>query len=105
MAKVFLDKDLEHKIAKHPGVNSKLSMLAHQGAGVARGRLLAHRITGLTKITVSHGGVDYFINMVGPGAPSIEWGHVQSGMFEHLAPDSVKGLHILGATRMEMRIV
>lgn len=104
--RIELDSDIEDRLARHPAVQVKVSIAADQGAWIARGKLARHRKTGNTHITVetSPSGVDRFINMVGDGAAAIEWGHVQSGWFDYLAPDSVKGLHILGATRMEMKV-
>lgn len=49
--------------AKLPGVRGEIRRTANAGAGRAEGVLAAHRAEGHSRITVTHGGLDYFVNL------------------------------------------
>jgi hypothetical protein len=49
--------------AKLPGVRGEIRSTANAGAGRAEAILAAHRAEGHSQITVTHGGLDYFVSL------------------------------------------
>lgn len=78
MASVHIDEDCNEVIAHLPGVIASVAAKATEGAGKATAILATHRYTGAAHITVSHGSVDSFVNLVDPGgaAAAIEFGRM-----------------------------
>lgn len=77
-------------IARHPDTQAALQRHSAVLASAARARLARHRKTGSHTIDVSSGRVDWFVNLRGVAAMSVEKGHhTQDGTF-------VPGLNILG---------
>lgn len=77
-----------------PGVKVAVGARADAIAMVAEARLMAHRTARARHhIAVERGSTDSLISLIGPGAPSVEWGrtgHPDSGNPSYMAP-----LHIL----------
>lgn len=84
MAQVNLlpSKAFNTVVAHLPGVIGSVSAKADEGAARAKAILARHRHAGHAKITVTHGTVDSFVNLVdesgpeegGPAAAAIEFG-------------------------------
>ena len=62
MAEIYAFATDEY-FAKLPGVRAKLAETAHKGAARAEAILVAHRHSGDSRITVTHGELDYFVNL------------------------------------------
>jgi hypothetical protein len=91
-------KDGVHKEAKQIGRRAEANLAA------ARGSTHWHKIHGpshTTRISVSQGEVDSFVNMDGEDPMAIEFGHAPSGVFGkggefgHLETKAPHGLYIL----------
>jgi len=80
MATVRINSDCNSVVAHLPGVVASVAAKAAEGAARAEGILARHHRTGDAHITVSHGTVDSFVNLVDssdkPAAAAIEFGHV-----------------------------
>ena len=63
MARVEIYDNCNDIVAHLGGVRGAVRYEAQKGAAVARGILLAHRDTGASQITVTHGELDYFVNL------------------------------------------
>lgn len=83
MAKVTIYKDCNKTVAYLPGVKGEVELHARIGAAKAQAILARHRDTGASKITLSHGKLDWFVNLVDessvPAAAAIEFGRLQGG--------------------------
>lgn len=106
MATIYYSrKGLNTVIAHMDGVKDAVHDAAKDGGRKADARLSAarastrwHKIYGpdhLTKVTVSRGEVDSFVNLEAPSPESIEYGHSPSGVFEGTDTKSPEGLYIL----------
>ena len=77
MAEIYAFATDEY-FAKLPGVRRVLSRTAKDGASRAEAILAAHRYQGHSRITVTRGGLDYFVNLDDtrgyPAAAAIEYG-------------------------------
>ena len=62
MAEIYAFATDEY-FAKLPGVRRTLNVTAHAGAARAEAILAAHRHQGHSRITVTRGGLDYFVNL------------------------------------------
>lgn len=62
MAEIYAFATDEY-FAKLPGVRAKLRTTAYAGAARAEAVLDAHRAQGHARITVTHGTLDYFVNL------------------------------------------
>lgn len=76
--KLLPSKQFNKTVAHLTGVIAAVAAEAGRGAARADAILSGHHYTGATHITVSHGSVDSFVNLVDPGgaAAAIEFGHV-----------------------------
>jgi hypothetical protein len=90
MATVRINSDCNSVVAHLPGVIGAVAAKAAEGAARAEAILASHHRTGATHITVTHGTVDSFVNLVDPGgaAAAIEFGHTS----KHGA---VQGIHAI----------
>lgn len=81
MATVHINDDCNAVVAHLPGVIAACAAKAAEGAARAEAILATHFYTGAAHITVSHGSVDSFVNLVDPGgaAAAIEFGRLQGG--------------------------
>lgn len=82
MATVHINADCNSVVAHLPGVIGAVAAKAAEGAARASAILAGHHHEGLTEITVTHGAVDSFVNLVdrsggkaNPAAAAIEFGH------------------------------
>lgn len=83
--KLLPSKRFNKTIAHLPGVIGAVSTKAEEGAVRAKAVLAGHRHAGHAKITVTHGTVDSFVNLVdesppsegGPAAAAIEFGRLK----------------------------
>lgn len=83
-------------ISHQDGVLGAVRTKAAEISDIARGNLASHRYSGNAKITVSHGDVDSFVNLVDPAAASIEFGHWVKGKYKNPDhPKFVPGLYII----------
>jgi uncharacterized protein DUF5403 len=85
MAEIYLnDKQMNKLISHLPGVRSVIRKTAYEGAARAEAILAAHRVTGASRITVTHGNVDSFVNLDDtrgyPAAAAIEYGRKRRGV-------------------------
>lgn len=82
-------KNTNRTVAKLDEVLAELDAVADEIAGRAEANLAAHRDDGEHRITRTRGRVDRFVNLDGPAAESVEFGH--------FTPDGrrVPGLRIL----------
>lgn len=62
MAEIYAFATDEY-FAKLPGVRARLRRTAYQGAARAEAILAAHRYQGHSRITVTRGELDYFVNL------------------------------------------
>lgn len=93
-----------HEITSHePGVVAAVAEKALEAASIAEGKLALHKKKGLMRIDVEQGVTDSSVVLSGKGAVSFEFGHINSGLFEHLAPKPVPPQRVLTKTRMEMK--
>jgi len=71
------------RISHLPGVRAAVMQTAQKHAAIARGHLLAHRAEGHSRITVTRGDVDAFVNLNdergAPAAAAIEFGNKYGG--------------------------
>lgn len=89
--KLLPTKAFNRTIAHLGGVIAAVAAEAAAGAARAEGIMSGHHRTGAAHITVSHGSVDSFVNLVDPGgaAAAIEFGHTtKSG-------HAVQGVHAI----------
>lgn len=64
MAEIYYsDREMNYLISHMPGVRRTVSSTARQGAARASAILAAHRYQGHSRITVTHGDVDSFVNL------------------------------------------
>lgn len=89
------EKRINYIVSRENTVQAALAALASQIAGRARANLASHRQTGAAHITVTHGRVDSYVNLVDPAAVSIEFGHFVGGKYAGDTPKYVPGLYIL----------
>ena len=85
-------KDEVHDHAKQKGQSTEAELSA------ARASTRWHKIHGpdhLTKVSVTRGEVDSFVNLEAPNAMAIEYGHQPSGVFSGTNTKSPDGLYIL----------
>ncbi len=85
MAEIYLtDEEMNYLISHLPGVRSRVRRTAYQGAARASAILAAHRAEGHSRITVTHGDVDSFVNLDDtrgyPAAAAIEYGRKRRGV-------------------------
>jgi hypothetical protein len=59
----FVEADLDAIVAHLPGVRAELRSTAEAGAARAEAVLAAHRDTGDSRITVTHGKLDYWVSL------------------------------------------
>lgn len=94
MATVFVEvyKSANRLAARSAGVQARLDGIAQARSTMAKANLASHRDRGKHRIEVEKGRLDRYVNLVGPGALSVETGHV--------AKDGtvVQGLNILRNT-------
>lgn len=84
MATVRINASCNSDVAHLAGVIASVAAKAAEGAGRAQAILAAHHFEGKAHITVSHGTVDSFVNLVdssgaedgGPAAAAIEFGRL-----------------------------
>lgn len=57
------DQEMNHVVSHLPGVVRAVNAKAQEGAGRARGVLAEHRAEGHSRITVTRGDVDSFVNL------------------------------------------
>lgn len=87
MAEIYLnDEEMNFLISRLPGVRRTIRATARAGAGRASSILAAHRYEGHSRITVTHGDVDSFVNLDDTrgqrAAAAIEYGTYRSaGIF------------------------
>lgn len=55
--------NLDDVVAHLPGVKAELRSTATKGGAKAQAILDAHRDTGASRITVTHGSLDYFVSL------------------------------------------
>lgn len=83
MAEIYAFATDEY-FAKLPGVRRTLARTAHDGAARAEAILAAHRAQGHSRITVTRGGLDYFVNLDDTrgqrAAGAIEYGRKRRGV-------------------------
>lgn len=81
MASVNMNKSCDSVVAHLPGVKAEVELHARIGAAKAQAILARHHDTGAAHITVSHGKLDWFVNLVDPGgaAAAIEFGRLRGG--------------------------
>lgn len=82
--------NLERTIAHSDEVERILGDHAFDKLLIARARLARHKHLGEHRVTQTHGGVDFYINLEGPAAVSVEEGH-----HNHWDGSWVEGLHIV----------
>jgi hypothetical protein len=100
MARLMSEKALNTVVARIPGVHDALGGVARRVAGAAKGRLAVHKFQGHSRITITEGDVDWFVNLDDSrgdhAAMSIEFGHIVKGKYEDPGkPKYVPGLYIL----------
>lgn len=93
MAQLIGEKAMNSIVSQMDGVHDAVRDQAGKTEKIAEQRLQRARSTtgwvkiadpdGMTRITVTEGDVDYFVNMEAPkeGAMAIEYGHAPSGVF------------------------
>ncbi len=87
MARVVIYEHCNDTVAHLGGARRAVGHAAHKGAAIAKGVLLAHRAEGHAEINVTHGTLDYFVNLddtAGSGtgrhaAAAIEFGNKYGG--------------------------
>ncbi|AXH50391.1 hypothetical protein SEA_OLLIE_22 [Mycobacterium phage Ollie] len=111
MARLIGQKAMNHVISHLDGVRDAVYAEAKERGRKAEANLAQarastrwHKIFGpdhLTRVTVTRGDVDSFINLEAPNAMAIEFGHQPSGvfgpggMFGHLDTKAPEGLYII----------
>lgn len=75
--KVYLkpERAVNRLASREPETQAALKQAAAEIAAKARANLAAHRETGRHVITTTKGVVDHYINLEGPSAVSVEFGH------------------------------
>lgn len=68
-------------VAHLPGVKTEVQFQARVGAAKAKAIMARHHDTGAAHITLTHGKLDWFVNLVDPGgaAAAIEFGRLKGG--------------------------
>jgi hypothetical protein len=83
MAEIYAFADNEY-FAKLPGVRAKLATTARAGAARAEAILAAHRAEGHSRITLTRGTLDWFVNLDDTrgdrAAAAIEYGRKKRGV-------------------------
>lgn len=99
MAKLYYnDRGFNQLISHMEGVHNEGGDIARRVKGNAERRLAPHRKSGVTRVTISQGEVDWFVNLEGEtelAVESIEFGHWVKGKYETDKPKYVQGLYIL----------
>lgn len=92
MADIKLDsqKVMNRKISHLPGVKGAVRATAQKIGAKAEAKLAAHRYEGHASISITHGGVDSFVNLDDEAALSIEFGHIHNWTGER-----IEGLYIV----------
>lgn len=80
----YSDREMNFLISHMPGVRKKVRSTARQGAARASAILAAHRAEGHSRITVTYGDVDAFVNLDDTrgdrAAAAIEYGRNRRGV-------------------------
>lgn len=90
MERVRIKANLERTIAHSNELEGILGDEAFDIFTRARANLARHRKTGTHKVTQTKGRVDHYVNLEGPDALSVEYGHHHNKSYEW-----VEGLYIL----------
>jgi hypothetical protein len=96
MMSTLISQEAMNRVVSHlPDCKEACATKADEVKGVAEGRLAAHRKSGEHQVTITHGDVDSFVNLEGPAAMSVEFGHMVKGKYERSTPKKVAGLYII----------